>query len=347
VLLTCRYALRIACTTVFWGLLTHQARADALYSVTDLGPASPSAAYLAGQSPGDASGSYLSALNPGQQAAFLAGSFDVYAHPATGWDAASQQNPDRTNVSGSTNLVSESMVTANNAGSFAGTGFVSYSGGATGNMVVVFTSDPHTVAYNSYSPYAWAQQGNPSNGYLNTIGTISSQHYGSFYGSVSGINDHNVLAATEGIYVNSSVPGNNVTLTNQTPHLIGSNGDVSLGSLGGTNGVANALNNSNDVVGWSQLASGAQHAFLYSNGTMQDLNSLIPPGSGVSLVSAVGIDSAGEIVAFGTNASGQMHEYFVAPSEAPVPEPSTLAAMSLMIVGLALRHALCRRAAKG
>ena len=89
------------------------------------------------------------------------------------------------------------------------------------------------------------------------------------------------------------------------------------------------------MVGWSQIASGAQHAFLYSNGTMQDLNLLIPPLPGITLTSAVGIDAAGEIVAFGTDASGQTNEYFLTPLESAVPEPSSLAIMGLMIVAVA------------
>ena len=68
------------------------------------------------------------------------------------------------------------------------------------------------------------------------------------------------------------------------PHLIIGGVDTALGGLGGPNGIANALNNSNQVVGWSQLSGGAQHAFLYSNGAMQDLNLLIPPLSGITLV---------------------------------------------------------------
>ncbi len=72
---------------------------------------------------------------------------------------------------------------------------------------------------------------------------------------------------------------------------------------------------------------------------MQDLNLLIPPLSGTTLIDAVGIDSAGEIAAYGTNAAGQMHEYLLTPAELPVPEPSTLAVMSLMILALAARHA--------
>lgn len=42
------------------------------------------------------------------------------------------------------------------------------------------------------------------------------------------------------------------------------------------------------------------HAFLYSNGQMQDLNALIPLNSGWVLQSASGINDTGQIVGFGT-----------------------------------------------
>ena len=100
-----------------------------------------------------------------------------------------------------------------------------------------------------------------------------------------------------------------------------------LGNLGGTNGVVNALNNASQVVGWSQVASGAQHAFLYSNGTMQDLNLLIPPISGITLITAVGIDDSGRIAAYGTDSSGRTEEFLLTP--AAVPEPSSLAILDL------------------
>lgn len=71
---------------------------------------------------------------------------------------------------------------------------------------------------------------------------------------------------------------------------------------------------------------------------MRDLNLLIPPLSGVTLTSAVGIDAAGDIVAYGTNARGQTHEYLLTPAESPVPEPSSLAVMSLAIAAVAIRQ---------
>ena len=79
---------------------------------------------------------------------------------------------------------------------------------------------------------------------------------------------------------------------------------------------------------------------------MQDLNLLIPPLSGITLVSAVGIDAEGDIVAYGTNSSGQMHEYYLTPLESPVPEPGTLAVFALGIFALVAQRARSRRRAK-
>jgi probable HAF family extracellular repeat protein len=93
-------------------------------------------------------------------------------------------------------------------------------------------------------------------------------------------------------------------------------------TLGGSSGFASALNISNQIVGWSDLANGAQHAFLYMNGTMQDLTLLIPPTSGITLMNAVGIDGSGRIVAYGTDANGQMEEFLLTPQAAP--EPGTI-----------------------
>jgi probable HAF family extracellular repeat protein len=78
-----------------------------------------------------------------------------------------------------------------------------------------------------------------------------------------------------------------------------------LGTLGGSNSWAYGINSAGQVVGDSITASGADHAFLYSNGTMTDLNSLIDPRSGWTLETASAINNKGEIVGVGLNANGQ------------------------------------------
>jgi probable HAF family extracellular repeat protein len=180
--------------------------------------------------------------------------------------------------------------------------------------------------------------GTESSGYVGLgAGQMSLYNFQSTV--VAGINDHSALA------FNFAPPGSggpNQPAAVSTAYI--NTGPIkSLGTLGGASAFATALNNSNEVVGWSKTASGAQHAFLYANGTMQDLNLLIPAASGITLVSAVGIDAAGDIVAYGTNASGQMNEYYLTPAEVPAPEPGMLAVMSVMIVAFAA-HAAHRRA---
>lgn len=76
---------------------------------------------------------------------------------------------------------------------------------------------------------------------------------------------------------------------------------VDLGTLGGAESGASAINASAAVVGWSETASGSRHAFLYRNGTLVDLGTL---AGGTDSV-ATDINDAGLVVGFsGINAFG-------------------------------------------
>jgi probable HAF family extracellular repeat protein len=89
---------------------------------------------------------------------------------------------------------------------------------------------------------------------------------------------------------------------------------TNLGSLGGKTGTANGINSFGVVVGTSQtkVLGGADgktvesHAFVWSEGKMTDLNSLLTApllynGAKVVLTSAVGINNFGDIVALGAS----------------------------------------------
>lgn len=89
---------------------------------------------------------------------------------------------------------------------------------------------------------------------------------------------------------------------------------VDLGTLGGGDGAATAMNDRGDIVGWSTVASGARHAVLWRHGVITDLGVL--PGDTDS--SAVDVNEFGDvaITSFGSDyltravlwRDGQLHD---------------------------------------
>jgi probable HAF family extracellular repeat protein len=121
-----------------------------------------------------------------------------------------------------------------------------------------------------------------------------------------------------------------------------------IGTLGGPQASATSVNDNGQIVGFAQTSSDADHGFLYSGGKMtdlglnvfpdaindlgvivgqgpggavvdsgggfQNLNNMIPASSGVTLSNAVGINSAGQIVANGSETTGGSHAFLLSPS---------------------------------
>jgi probable HAF family extracellular repeat protein len=76
-----------------------------------------------------------------------------------------------------------------------------------------------------------------------------------------------------------------------------------------------AMNNSSQLVGTSLDANFNPRAFLWQNGVMTDLNTLIPANSNLSLQLACGINSRGEITGLAMqNSTGQFHAYLATPA---------------------------------
>jgi probable HAF family extracellular repeat protein len=70
-----------------------------------------------------------------------------------------------------------------------------------------------------------------------------------------------------------------------------------LGTLGGSQTFARAINSAGDVVGWSDTSGGQQHAFVRISKTMYDLNSLVEGlPKGVTLNDAVSINDRGQVL---------------------------------------------------
>jgi uncharacterized membrane protein len=75
------------------------------------------------------------------------------------------------------------------------------------------------------------------------------------------------------------------------------------------------VNDSGQVVGLNGYG-----AFLYQNGVLSYLNSLTPPGSGVNLIAATGINNMGQIVAYSNGT--QAHAFLLTPNSPPAPAPA-------------------------
>ena len=115
-----------------------------------------------------------------------------------------------------------------------------------------------------------------------------------------------------------------------------------IGNLGGEWGEewwdrANGVNERGQIVGASVTPDNRMHAFLYTDGQMFDLNSLIDPASGWELLEATAINDGGQIVGWGDltlPAEGSNPARTVRRAFLTTPEPSTPALLSMGILAL-------------
>jgi probable HAF family extracellular repeat protein len=111
---------------------------------------------------------------------------------------------------------------------------------------------------------------------------------------------------------------------------------TSIGTLGGNESQALDINNAGQVVGFARNASGNPRAIMYENGVLMDLNTLLPAGSGWSVLEiAHEINDSGWIVGEGTYLG--RHRAFLMI----VPSPSVL---PVLLAGLGL---VSRRSTRG
>jgi len=79
--------------------------------------------------------------------------------------------------------------------------------------------------------------------------------------------------------------------------------------------IAEGINSKVQVVGVSWDCTSFLHAFLWEKGHIVDLNTLVPPGSGVQLTYADRINERGEITANGALPNGDEHAFLLIPCD--------------------------------
>jgi len=223
-------------------------------------------------------------------------------------------------------------VGANNSGYIYSGGIATNLGNLGGNQTLGWTTSPNAinssgeVVGNSYIPdgngatyyhaFAWV------GGHISDLGTLSTNPSDSVDSQALGINDNNqIVGASQlggGTYPIRAFLYSNGTMTN-------------LGSLFSTDlaSYAEAINNSGQIVGYSEQANQGDLAFLDVNGSMIRLDSLLDSsGNGWTLLSARAINNNGWIVGQGNKGA-----YLLTP----VPEPSCLILSALALAAFSAR----------
>lgn len=153
-------------------------------------------------------------------------------------------------------------------------------------------------------------------------------------GTLGGTDSTAYAINTNGDVVGVADTGNTVEGFPVEHAFLYSNGVMhDLGTLGTSNSDARAINDLGQVVGGSYYGPIAQsQAYVYEDGTMYDLNSLVVGAPDFILELAFGINDSGQIVADARLPDGMGEAVLLTPTAAAVPLPPA-AWMGLIVIG--------------
>jgi len=109
--------------------------------------------------------------------------------------------------------------------------------------------------------------------------------------------------------------------------------DGTWNAIGPLDSYATAINDAGQVVGFMPSSGGPtrDHAFIYSDGELTDLNDLIPPGSGLTLASASAINNAGQIVGTAYSGGAVPHAFLLTPDGGGAPRGADRGVFRLLV----------------
>ena len=159
-----------------------------------------------------------------------------------------------------------------------------------GKIVGYVDTDGADNGTNTHSAALWEKDAN-GNYILTDLGTNGANQ--SFTREINSV----------GQVVGQLVNGTGTTATT-SPFLWQNNAFTLLGNLGGTRGDVANINSVGKAVGYSSNSSNQELAFIWHDGAMADLNTLLTnnilvDGANVVLNRATGINNKGDIVAYG------------------------------------------------
>jgi probable HAF family extracellular repeat protein len=156
-------------------------------------------------------------------------------------------------------------------------------------------------------PFVW------QNGVMTDLGLLA----GDEDGGASGIN-------SSGQIVGSSGRTDPETYESFYRAFVYSNGAMTALPVPSWEAYAGDINDTGVVVGSMRAGGGFSnfHAWVYIDGSVTNLNTLIPAGTGLHIAYANAINNAGQIAATAFDAQGHYHAVLLTPREGPPPTPT-------------------------
>lgn len=167
-------------------------------------------------------------------------------------------------------------------------------------------------------PFVW------QNGVMTDLGLLD----GSEDGGASAIN-------SAGVIVGSSGRTDPETYESFYRAFIYSNGAMTALPVPSSEAYAGDINDRGDVVGSMRAGGGFSnfHGWIYRDGVVTNLNTLIQAGSGLHIAYANAINNEGQIVATAFDDRGHYHAVLLTPGEGPAPTPSVSIADAFVFEG--------------